>query len=234
MKAIVSSSALLKADVKKLLINSFSCDFHECYGASEVGTVTNLSPKDALDCVNSVGKAFGGINIIIRNENGEPLLNGEVGEITVKSPTAFLGYYKLPEITSLAVKDGYFYTGDQGYLDSDGFLYFSGRKKEIIITSGMNIYPVDIESVLLAHPSVSEAAAFGIDDAALGEAVVAAIVLKNKNQVLTEKELRKWCKGKLLDYQKPLRYFFVDKLPKTSLGKVQRSKLKVIFSNNSS
>nr|WP_321271242.1 class I adenylate-forming enzyme family protein [uncultured Tolumonas sp.] len=229
LKIIVSSSALLKKDMKKALINSFSCDFHECYGASEVGTVTNLSPKDATNCLNSVGKAFGGISIIIRDESGDSVSTGEIGEITVKSPTAFLGYYNLPEVNSLSVKNGYFYTGDLGYLDSNGFLYFSGRKKEIIITSGMNIYPVDIESVLLTHPDVLDAAVFGIDDAILGEAVVAAVVLKDKKQESMDKELRKWCRGKLLDYQKPLKFFFVDELPKTSLGKIQRNKLKNYF-----
>jgi long-chain acyl-CoA synthetase len=120
--------------------------------------------------------------------------------------------------------DGLFYTGDMGYLDEDGYLVFSGRKKEIIITGGTNVYPMDIEAVLNAHPKVKECAVIGVEDKRFGEAVV-AFIISAEGEELSSRELQRYCLHRLVDFQQPLAYVFVDDFPRTELGKVIKQKL---------
>ncbi len=224
LKTIVSSSALLKIDIKSKLIEAMNCDFHECYGASEVGIVSNLSPADSRDKRESVGTAGNNVTIRIVNKSGADVALGEIGEICCRTPLLFFRYYKNPEETQRAVVDGYFHTGDLGYLDEDGFLYFSGRAKELIITGGINVYPKDVEEVLSGHDLVEECAVIGVEDKQFGEAVVAVIKLTASAEP-DERSLRRHCFKQLADFQQPLAYYFIDELPKSSMGKIMKHKL---------
>ncbi|MFH1847191.1 MAG: class I adenylate-forming enzyme family protein, partial [Candidatus Omnitrophota bacterium] len=180
LEKIVSSSAILKPEIKTRIISKLDCEFHECYGTSEIGIATNLSPKDSVDKLNSVGKPLPHVDIKIVDEYRKELPIGEEGEIVCKTVTIFSSYYKKEEETKKSIKEGYFYTGDIGKFDDDGFLYYIGRKKDIIITGGINVYPKDIEDILWQFDGIQEFAVIGVDDLYFGEAILAVIVADKK------------------------------------------------------
>jgi long-chain acyl-CoA synthetase len=224
MRCIVGCCALLRDDIKKRLFNVFNCDVHECYGASEVGIVSNLSCHEAKNKLHTVGLAVpeADVRIVDNSENKVPV--GVIGEITCKSKASFSRYYGNEESTQKSIKNGYFHTGDMGYMDEDNHLIFSGRKKEIIITGGTNIFPADVEVVLNQHPFVKETSVVGVEDTKLGEKVIAFVVTK-KGNTLSSRDLQRHCINNLADYQKPLDYVFVLDFPRTALGKVLKRKL---------
>ena len=224
MRCIVGCCALLRDDVKERLFNVFNCDVHECYGASEVGIVSNLSCHTAKNKLHTVGLAVPEVDIRIVDDSGSKVPPGKIGEITCKSKASFSRYYGNEETTRKSLRNGYFYTGDMGYLDADNHLVFSGRKKEIIITGGTNVFPADVEVVLNQHPLVKETSVVGVEDKKLGEKVVAFVIPKKEN-TLSSRNLQKHCMYNLADYQKPLDYVFVLDFPRTALGKVLKRKL---------
>lgn len=221
LRAIVSSSALLEPIVRENLINVLQCEFYEMYGASEVSTVTSINFKQSLKKQNSVGYPLKEAEIIILDDRGKKCLPNQIGEIACKTKLICSGYFNKEELFNKNLYLGYFKTGDLGYLDEDGFLYFSGRKKEVIITGGINVYPPDIERVVTKISDIKECAAFSYPDENLGECVALAIVgdekLKRKVQIT--------CARHLSDYQQPMKIFFVNQLPKNSMGKVMKHKL---------
>jgi long-chain acyl-CoA synthetase len=224
MRCIVCCCALLRSHVKERLFSSFKCDVHECYGASEVGVISNLSCQASKNKLHTVGVAVPGAEIAIVDNSENQLPTGEVGEIICKSKACFSRYFGNKNSTVKSLKDGYFYTGDMGYMDEDKHLIFSSHKKEIVITGGTNVYPVDVEVALNQHPLVKEAAVIGVEDEKLGEKVVAFVIFHKKN-VLTSRILQRHCMYNLADYQKPLEYLFVSEFPRTALGKILKRKL---------
>lgn len=225
-RSIVSSSALLEASVKYELIRLLRCEFHEMYGASEVSTVTDICFGDAPDKQSSVGKPFDEAEIRILRDESESDFDtdcapGEVGEIAVKTKLQCKGYYRQDAMMRSAMFGDYFRTGDLGYLDEDGYLYFSGRKKELIITGAVNVYPHDIDAVVGRLPEVEECAAFAYPDARLGEVVALAVVPKEDHEI-NLRALKTYCARNLADFQQPHKIFVVDKLPKNTMGKLQR------------
>ena len=150
---------------------------------------------------------------------------GEEGEIAIKGPQVMTGYYKKPEDTESALIDGWFLTGDIGKFDEDGYLSIVDRKKDMIIAGGYNIYPVELDDVLMGHPKILEACAVGIPHEYRGETVKAFIVTK-EGETLTEEEVSRYCKENLAAYKVPKIFEFVDELPKSTVGKVLRRKLK--------
>lgn len=225
LKSLVSSSELLSDEYKTQLSEILKCDFHECYGASEVGIVTNLSFSDSKIIKGSVGKAIPGVDLKIFLLGGREAKIGEVGEIYCRSNMSFSGYHDNKNLTESSYSYGYFKTGDLGKLDEHGFLYFSGRKKEIIISGGINIYPKDIEDVLLEIREVQECCVVAADDRSLGEIPIAAIVLKAGAEQ-NIKLLQRKCIKELASYQQPRKFIFVDSLAKNSVGKVQKKLVK--------
>lgn len=149
---------------------------------------------------------------------------GEAGEILLKGPQVMKGYWRNPEETERTLRDGWLHTGDTGFLDGDGFLFIVGRKKEMIIAGGYNIYPNEIDQVLYQHPAVAEACTFGIPDAYRGETVKAAIVIKEQHS-LSEEEIIEWCRERLARYKVPRHIEFREQLPKSSVGKILRRAL---------
>ncbi len=225
LHTIVSSSALLRPELKQRCIERFACDFHECYGASEVGIVTNLAPADGQTNLHSVGKALDYVELAIVDDQGRPVAVSTVGEIICRTTTRFSGYFGQPEATMASVRDGFFFTGDLGYLDDDGYLYLAGRKKDMIIVGGTNVYPEDVEAVLMSAPGVRECAVIGVADSYFGEAVL-AVVIADPEAELDKRRLRAFCAQSLADFQQPQAYEVVSSLPRTALGKVQRQMLR--------
>ena len=225
-RSIVSSSALLEASVKYELIDLLHCEFHEMYGASEVSTVTNICFQKDKNKQNSVGKPFDEAHVRILRDESESDFDtdcacGEVGEIAVKTKLQCKGYYKQDVMMQAAMFGEYFRTGDLGYLDEDGYLYFAGRKKELIITGAVNVYPNDIDVVIGRLPEVEECAAFAYPDDRLGEVVALAVVPKEENEI-NLRAIKTYCAKNLADFQQPHKIFVIDKLPKNTMGKLQR------------
>ncbi|WP_345993674.1 class I adenylate-forming enzyme family protein [Sulfurimonas sp. HSL-1716] len=228
LRTVVSSSALLKDDIKSECIKQFNADFHEMYGASEIGTATNLSPNDSKNKVSSVGTPLRYVDLKIVDDNGEEVVANTEGEIICKTLTKFVGYYKNEKATNESVKNGYFYTGDIGYVDDEGFLYFKGRKKDVINVGGTLVYPKDIEDVISKFEFVEECAVIGVDDIYFGEAVVAVIVPK-KNMDFNLTKIKLECRNSLADFQQPMGYEIIEALPKNSMGKVMKFKIQEMF-----
>lgn len=224
LRSIVSSSALLEPHVRSALIKKLNCDFHEMYGTSECSTVTSINFRESAEKQQSVGRPLPDVYIRILDDEGNQLPLGEIGEISVKTPLKCAGYYGLPEKMEKATMNGFFKTGDLGRVDADGYLYYVGRKKELIITGGVNVYPQDVENKILSIDGVKECAAFPYADDRLGEVVALAIVL-NAGMELTKKQVQTFCARNLADFQQPHKIFFLDKLPKNSIGKLTKMKL---------
>ena len=229
LRAIVSSSANLEPAVKKKLFSQEKFLFFEMYGATEVATVTSVDKELMQHNSASLGKVCAGVNVVIRNDSGEECAVGEVGEICVKSPLAFLGYFGRDELLRDSIVNGYFRTSDLGFMDSEQHLYLVGRKSEVIITGGMNIYPKDIEDEILKIDWVQEVEVLGASDGILGEKVVAVICVEDGADS-SELEIRKALRGKLASFQQPLQYFFFDEMPQLANGKRDKQKIKSIVS----
>jgi len=200
------------------------------YGLTEAPSLMNtLYDDEDRHILETVGKALPGTEIRIVNEKRETLPPGEVGEIACKGPTVMKGYYKDPEQTAKALdEDGWFYTGDLGTMDENGYIRFVGRIKEVIIRGGYNIYPREIEELLYRHPKVLEAAVIGVPDQVLGEKVCAVIRLK-EGMASSKEEILSYLEPLLARYKLPEMVEFVDAFPMTGSGKIQKHRLKDIM-----
>ncbi|MBU4301497.1 MAG: acyl--CoA ligase [Actinobacteria bacterium] len=199
------------------------------YGLSEVsGAIcfTRVDEDSYERLSTSIGKPNAGIEISILDAEGNKLPTGEEGEICVKGDAVMKGYYKMPEETDLVITaDGYFRSGDIGTLDEDGYVYILGRKKEMYIRGGENVYPPEVEEVLQEHPGVLFAAVLGVPDSVMGEEGKAFIVPMPGAEPPTEDDIKKWCASRLAKFKVPRYVEFREALPLTPLGKVMKKKL---------
>lgn len=218
--------AVLAALQKNLTPN-----IYRTYASTDSGQMAISKPGDAAAKANSAGRPVWCVDLRIVDDDGKPVKVGEVGEIICQSPLATHGYYKNPEATSASFRDGWFYTGDLGYFDAEGYLFVSGRKKDMVKSGGISIYPLEIESVIYSHAAVLEAAVIGVPDPQWGEALKAVIVLKPGSQ-LDGAELLSYCKERLSAYKVPKSVAFVDSLPHTEVGKVNKVKVRELFANS--
>ncbi len=201
---------------------------HPQYGMTETsgGMTTTRVDDNLVIRTETVGRALGGVDIKIVDDERRPVAEGQVGEIAVKSHGLMKGYYKQPEATAAAMdSDGWFYTGDLGCRDADGYIRIVGRKKDMIIRGGYNIYPREVEDLLYTCPSVQEVIIIGVPDPLLGEKTCACIRTQ-PNAVLTEEDIKDFCRGKLADYKMPDYVRFFESFPQTATGKVYRAQLK--------
>jgi len=173
----------------------------------------------------SVGEPLPGVEVRVVDEDGNPVEAGEDGEVHVRGRNVMLGYHKRPDLTQeVLLDDGWLRTGDRGRFDPEGFLYITGRQKDLIITGGENVSPREVEEILLTHPEVVEAAVVGTPDASRGE-VIAAYVVREENSALNENELRTFCREHLAGFKTPRIVHFVGELPRNYAGKVLKRKL---------
>jgi malonyl-CoA/methylmalonyl-CoA synthetase len=193
------------------------------YGMSEAFVITSL-PVEGPWPLGSVGLPLEGIEVLVTGADEKPAPPGEVGSVRLRGPNLFREYWGRPEATRAAFIDGWFDTGDLGLRDAAGFLTLVGRKNDLIITKGYNVYPQMVERVINACPGVKESAVFGVPDERRGERVVAAVV--RGEPTLEETGLRSFLEERLVDYQRPVEVLFVDALPRNAMGKVLRRELR--------
>ncbi len=226
IKACISGSAALPVEVQEKFEKVTGGKLVEGYGLTETSPVTHANFVWAdKRAKGSVGVPWPDTDsCILGPESSEPLANGEIGEIAVKGPQVMKGYWNRPEDTEQTFRDGWFLTGDLGYMDDKGYFYVVDRKKDIIIASGFNIYPREIEEVLYEHEAIQECVIAGIPDPYRGETVKAYIVLK-QGATVTEEELDKYCRENLASFKVPRLYEFRTELPKTAVGKILRRAL---------
>lgn len=218
-------SVMPQEPLQQLIQKLPAVGFVHTYGQTEASPrVTTLLPQDAMRKRGSVGRAIPGVEVSIFGQDGHPLSPLEIGEVVVRGDNVMLGYYKRPEITSEVIRDGQLFTGDMGYLDDDRYLYLTGRRRNMIIRAGINIYPEEIEEYLLQHPDVIEAAVVGEEHPIQGQVPVGIIVMRDGASPTTD-ELIAFCKKGLAPYKIPTRIEFRDELPKTYNQKTQRHKL---------
>mgnify|MGYP001556887492 CR=1 FL=1 len=196
----------------------------EGFGLTESSPVTHVNPLDGTTRSNSIGIPLASTEAKIMSPEGKEVAIGESGELVIKGPQVMAGYWQRPEATAETIKDGWLWTGDIAKRDEDGFFYIVDRKKDMILVSGFNVFPNEVEEVLASHPKVMEAAVIGIPDKNSGEAVKAFIVAKDKS--LTIAELKEYCNEELTGYKKPRHFEFRDELPKSNIGKILRRELR--------
>jgi len=197
----------------------------EGFGLTEASPATNFNPPSGVQKPGSVGPAFPEVDVMIVDENDRELPVGEVGELVIRGPNVMKGYYKKPEETAETLRNGWLHTGDLAKMDEDRYVYIVDRKKDMIIVSGLNVYPREVEEVLYQHPNIRDAAVIGEEDTLRGEAVVAFIVLK-EGETDQHKDILQWLKERLAGYKIPRRLVFVDELPRTGSGKILKRMLR--------
>ncbi len=202
--------------------------FPQGYGMTETGRLTSLDLDDSARKAGSVGKEVFHVFLRIVDEEDCDVPVGEIGEIIVKGPNVFGGYWNRPEDTQEAFKDGWFHTADLGRRDEEGFIYLAGRKMETIISSGRNIYPIEVERSLTALPGVKDAAAVGLPDPGKGQIVVAAVAI-HEGATVTKDILLDGLQGKIAAYKIPKTILIMDKLPRNPVGQVDRDKVRKLF-----
>ena len=201
------------------------CVISEGYGLSETSPVATANRFDATDFTGTIGLPLPSTYIDIRNEDGQSLPLGEVGEICIKGPQVMGGYWNRPDETAqVMTEDGYFRSGDMGFMDEAGYTKIVDRKKDMILVSGFNVYPNEVEEYAVSHPDIVEAAAVAVPDEHSGEAVKLFIVRKDPN--LTEADVKAHCAKGLTNYKRPKIVVFKDELPKTNVGKILRRELR--------
>jgi fatty-acyl-CoA synthase len=203
------------------------CGFTQLYGLTETaGAATALQPSDHVgSLLRSCGKPYPGIEVQVVNADGKPVPAGEVGEIAIRGGVVMKGYWNKPEATKAAIRDGWFYSGDAGYVDADGFLYIHDRVKDMIVSGGENVYPAEVENAVFGHPAVADVAVIGVPDAKWGEAVKAIVVLK-PGAATTPEDIIAFTRTRIAAYKTPKSVDFVAALPRNPSGKILRRQLR--------
>jgi long-chain acyl-CoA synthetase len=211
--------------VAKRWLEATGCPIAEGYGLSETSPVATANRSDTEKFTGTIGLPVSSTEIAILDDEGKHLPVGATGEIAIRGPQVMAGYWNRPDETAkVMTPDGFFRTGDIGIMDSEGFTKIVDRKKDMILVSGFNVYPNEVEGVVAAHPGVLECAAVGVPDEYAGEAVKLFVV--KKDPALTERDIMDFCKEQLTGYKKPKYIEFRTDLPKTNVGKILRRELR--------
>ncbi|WP_250658396.1 AMP-binding protein [Alkalimarinus coralli] len=224
LKVTASGGMALTKDAAKMWKTVTGCDVAEGYGMTETSPVVTINPLNNIQ-IGSIGMPVPSTLVKTVDEEGNDLPIGEVGELCAKGPQVMKGYWQRPDETAKTItEDGWIKTGDIGLVQDDGYIKIVDRKKDMILVSGFNVYPNEIEDVLVGHPDIIECAAVGIPDLKAGEAVKIYAVTSNPN--LKDSELKEFCRERLTAYKVPKVFEFRDELPKTNVGKILRRELR--------
>jgi long-chain acyl-CoA synthetase len=223
LKLVISAGAPLSEKIFRSFHSKFGIYPRQLYGSTETGVIS-INLGDSVETrFSSVGRAVQNVEVRILDDRGEDVISGQVGEIAVKSPSMTTGYYGLPEESAKVFKNGYYFTGDLGRIDPDGYIYIVGRKKLFINISGNKVDPAEVENVLSTHPLVIEAAVLGVYDDKGGEVVKAVLVAEGG---VEPGKVLEYCRDRLAGYKVPRIIEFTDELPRSPSGKVLREQLK--------
>ncbi|TAJ35922.1 MAG: fatty acid--CoA ligase [Reyranella sp.] len=233
LQLIVYGAAPIPAELLKQAMAVFGCGFQQVYGLTETtGAITLLPPEDHdpsdAKKLLSCGYAQVGVELRIVDDAGKALPMGQVGEIAVRSPQIMRGYWRLPDATKRAIHGDWFFTGDAGYLDENGYLFIYDRVKDMIVSGGENIYPAEIESALFGHPDVADVAVIGVPDERWGEAVK-AVVVRKPGAGVTAGELIAWARERIAGYKLPKSVDFIEALPRNPTGKILKRELRLPY-----
>ncbi len=223
LQVCVSGSAPLPVAVLEAFEQKFGCRILEGYGLSEASAALTGHSLDIERRPGSVGKPLADVEILVVDENDQPVPVGEVGEVIARGPNIMQGYYNMAEETQTAMRNGWLHTGDMGRLDEDGYLYIVERKKDLIIRGGLNVYPRDVEEVLNRHPAVIESAVIGIPSERMGEDVKAFVVTR---EPVDAQILKAFCQASLANYKTPSEIEFINMLPRNAVGKIDKKELR--------
>ncbi len=228
LRLIMYTAAPMSLPLLRRLMSVYQGDLVQFLGQTEDLPQTVLTPEDhhkalagiAPGRLESIGLPSAGVDLAICDDAGEPVAHGEIGEIVTRAGTAMSGYWNLPDETAATLKDGWIYTGDLGRRDADGYVYLAGRKKHMIIRGGENVYPSEVEPVLLQAPGVRDAVILGLPDETWGEIVVAVVTRENGDA--EAEAIIAHCKRQLASYRCPEKIYFVDEMPLNAAGKILR------------
>jgi len=203
--------------------------FNQGYGMTETATaITALKSVDATKKAGSCGKPVFHTDVKVLNFEGKDCPRGDIGEVLIKGPNVIREYWRRPKETADTIVDGWLKSGDMGYFDDEGYLFLVDRKKDMYISGGENVYPAEVEDVLMKNEKVADAGVIGIPDDKWGE-VGMAVIVKKPGMDLTEQELIDFCKNKLAKYKIPKKVVFTDALPRTATGKILKKTLREQF-----
>ncbi len=227
LKAVISGAAPLSLAVRQRFEQMTGVTISEGFGLSEAPTATHCNPIAGMNKPGSIGLPLPDVEarIISLEDEKSVLPPGEAGELVIRAPQVMQGYLNLPKETRLALRSGWLYTGDIAVMDADGYFTLVDRKKDLIKSGGLQVWPQEVENVLLQHPDVMDAGVAGMPDELHGETIKAWLVLK-PGVTLPEKEIRAWCKAHLAAYKVPRKVVFVEKLPRSGVGKLLRRELR--------
>ncbi|MFN2160434.1 MAG: AMP-binding protein, partial [Candidatus Promineifilaceae bacterium] len=225
LRLAVSGGSAMPVEVMRAFGERFSVSILEGYGLSETSPVASFNRTDRPTKPGSVGLPVWGIKIRIVDIEGNDVPVGEMGEILIKGHNVMKGYYKRPEATAQTIENGWLHTGDIGTFDEEGYIYITDRVKDMIIRGGFNVYPREIEEVLMTHPAVSLAAVIGVPDESHGEEVKAFVIL-NSGAEESPDEIVAWCKENMAAYKYPRIIELRESLPMTATGKILKRELR--------
>ena len=228
LETVGSGAAALAISLRHKFKEKFGAEVRDGYGLSEASPGVATQRNDIPIKEGSVGVPMPGVNIKIVDENGLEVAVGEVGELLVQGDNVTPGYFRNEEATKKALQNGWLHTGDMAKMDDEGYLYIVDRKKDLIIRGGFNVYPRDLEELLVKHDAVLEAAVIGVPSEKMGEEIVACIV-KKPNVEVSASELIEYCQQNLAKYKTPRHIEFVQELPKNGVGKIMKIKLREQF-----
>jgi long-chain acyl-CoA synthetase len=235
LRTLVYGASPISASTVSAAMDAMGCDFVQVYGLTETtGAITQLEPTDhdpegRPELLRSCGKPYPWVEIRIVDSEGRDLPFGQVGEIWTRSGQNMAGYWRNPEATAQAITgDGWFRTGDAGYTDEQGYVFLHDRVKDMIVTGGENVYPAEVENVVMQHPAVADAAVIGVPDERWGEAVKAVVVLRPQ-ATLSDEELIAYCRGYLGGFKCPKSVDFVSELPRNPSGKLLKREIRAPY-----
>ena len=204
------------------------CDLYQVYGLTETtGAITMMMPDDhnpERGKLRSCGKALKGVELKVIDDDGNDLETGEIGEVISKSKLNMKGYWNKPDATKESIVDGWFYSGDAGFFDEEGFLFIHDRVKDMIVSGGENIYPAEVENALMSHDEILDAAVVGVPDEKWGESVKGFVVIGESS--LSEEEIISYTRSQIAAYKCPKSIEFIKELPRNPSGKILRRELR--------